>query len=200
MPPTERVSRDAILVAATSLIEREGLAALTARRVAGELGVSTAPVYRQFDSMDELAHAVMERARDLLLTYTRRVYTDNEWPFLDIGTGVGVFAREHSSLYRALFLESNQFEGLLASFLDRLTDEMRRDARFSRMDRAMRAVLLERMWTYTHGLAATIAVGLAKDTATESIVRSLETVGGAVIRDVLAATKRARPRSARRAR
>jgi AcrR family transcriptional regulator len=63
MPPSEKASRTAIIEAALAVVDKQGLTSLTARRVASALELSTAPVYRQFDSMDALASAVMERAR-----------------------------------------------------------------------------------------------------------------------------------------
>jgi AcrR family transcriptional regulator len=183
MPPSEKVSRAEIVRAALELVELEGLTALTARRVASQLGVSTAPVYRNFASMEDLARAAMEAARDRLLEYTTRVYSDRA--FLNMGAGIAVFAREHPRLYHALFLASDEFEGLVAGFLDQLTADMRKDPRFAQLDLAQRASLLDRMWTYTHGLASLIAVGLSKDVSTESIIRSLEAVGRAVIGDAL---------------
>jgi AcrR family transcriptional regulator len=183
MPPTEKVSRTDIILAGLSVIAKEGTAALTARRVATELGVSTAPVYRNFDSMEDLAAAIMERARDQLLEYSTRPFTDR--PFLNMGTGIAVFAREHPRLYRALFLESDQFESIVDEFLERLTEGMKSDSRFQKMPRARRAVLLHRMWTYTHGLASLIAIGLVDDTSDLAIIGSLNAVGRAVIRSTL---------------
>jgi AcrR family transcriptional regulator len=187
MPPSEKVSQDDIVRAALEVIELEGVSGLTARRVASQLNVSTAPVYRNFASMAELARAAMQAARDRLLEYTARVYSDR--PFLNMGTGIAVFAREHPRLYRALFLESDEFEALVEGFLDQLTADMRKDPRFAQLARAQRASLLDQMWTYTHGLSSLIAVGLAQDPSTESIVRSLEAVGGAVIGAALAHSK-----------
>jgi AcrR family transcriptional regulator len=184
MPPSERVSRHDVIQAALAVVESEGLGSLTARRVAAELKSSTAPVYRSFASMEDLARVVMERARDQLVAYSEAHYTDRR--FLDMGTGIAVFAREHPRLYRALFLETDQFRVLLRGFLAGLTDGMRDDPRFADLPHDLRAELLDRMWTHTHGLASMIAVGLTDDTSTERIVGSLDAVGSAVIRDMLA--------------
>lgn len=184
MPPAEKVTREDVVLAAVSVVDKEGLAALTARRVAQELGVSTAPVYRQFASMRELAAAVMHRARELLLESTAQPYTDR--PFLNMGTGIALFAKQHPRLYRALFLETDEFHSIVKGFLDELTENMRNDPRFASMDRKRRAQLLDRMFTYTHGLASLVAVGLARHTSKAAIMESLSTVGGAVIRDALA--------------
>lgn len=184
MPPPEKVSREDVIRAALAVVNEEGMNALTARRVAQEMGVSTAPVYRQFASMGELAAAVMQEAREQLLGFTTQAYTDR--PFLNMGAGIALFAKAHPRLYRALFLETDAFEPVVEEFLETLTENMRQDPRFTTMDRKRRAQLLDRMWTYTHGLASLIAVGLARDTSRDAIIASLNAVGGAVIRDALA--------------
>ncbi len=50
MPPRTRYTPERILDAALALTQREGLAAVTARQLAAELGCSTAPLFTQFAS------------------------------------------------------------------------------------------------------------------------------------------------------
>lgn len=182
-PP--KVNIQDVVAAGLAVVDAEGLAALTARRVASQLGVSTAPVYVSFSSMDALADAVMHNAVALLLDYTRRHYTDR--PFLNIGTGVVVFAKEHPTLYRALFLEGDRFEPLVRRFLRQITRDMARDGRLTHLPNAVRAQLLDRMWTYTHGLASLIAVGITRRMSQDAIIRCLMEVGVPLIREVLTA-------------
>ena len=182
-PPKVNI-RD-IVAAGVAVVDAEGLTALTARRVARQLRVSTAPVYVSFASMDALADAVMEHTVELLLDYTRRPYTDR--PFLNIGTGVVLFAKEHPTLYRALFLEGDRFEPLVRRFLRQITQDMARDGRFAHMPTTVRAPLLDRMWTYTHGLASLIAVGITRRMSQDAIIRALMEVGTPLIREVLTA-------------
>jgi len=183
MPPSEKVSAADIVKAAVVVIEKEGIEALTARRVASELEVSTAPVYRNFESMDALAAAAMKSAREQLLGYTAGRYTER--PFLNMGTGIALFAKEHPRLYQALFLETDRFEEVVSGFLEALTENMKLDARFANLERKRREQLLNIMWTYTHGLASLIAVGLAREASKEAIIRSLDAVGTAVIKDLV---------------
>ena len=183
MPPTEKCAASDVIQAAIQVIEKEGVAALTARRVASEAGVSTAPVYRHFRSMETLAAAAMAGVRDQILAYTNESYTPV--PFLNMGTGIALFAKDHPRLYQALFLQTDRFEELVASFLETLTENMRMDPRFTGLERKRRLRLLNIMWTYTHGLASLIAVGLAPEGSREAIIRSLQTVGQSVIRQEL---------------
>lgn len=55
------LDRDGVVDAALALVEAEGPAALTMRRLAGELGVTTTTIYWHVGNRDELVVAVIER-------------------------------------------------------------------------------------------------------------------------------------------
>lgn len=179
MPPKTLFDRDAVLRAATELVEREGISALTARRAANELGGSTAPLYSQFGSLGKLKRSVMTQAQELLRDYMSRPHTDR--PFLDMGVGVVLFARDHGNLYRALFVESAEFKDIVDDYLERATEDMRRDPRFRDMPKAERQALLRQMWIFTHGLASLLTVGLIDDPRPKALIRLLADTGAAVI-------------------
>jgi AcrR family transcriptional regulator len=56
------ISRDEIVAAATTLVQSSGLAALSMRRVAEQLGASTMSVYNHLRDRDELLLAMLDRA------------------------------------------------------------------------------------------------------------------------------------------
>lgn len=60
--PVPQFAREEVLDAALRLIDREGLAALTARRLGTELGVSAFTPYNYFDGRDGLLDAILEYA------------------------------------------------------------------------------------------------------------------------------------------
>lgn len=60
-PPRPELSRERILDAAESLIDREGDAALTFRRLGAELGADPTAAYRHFRNKDELLLALGDR-------------------------------------------------------------------------------------------------------------------------------------------
>ena len=64
--PRQRLNRPAILAAATRLIERDGLAALTTRRLGGELDVWAMALYRHLPNRDSLIDGVADLAIDEL--------------------------------------------------------------------------------------------------------------------------------------
>ena len=187
MPPKVKYTRDDVIRAAARKVEEHGLRELTARGVASELGSSTAPVYKHFATMDELALEVIRKTQKTLLEYTSRPYSDRV--FLNMGTGIAMFACEHSRLYRALLLEGDSYGDVVHEFLDILESELIKDARFTSMSESERRELLRKMWTFTHGLASLICVGLIKDCNQEYIMKTLSDVGADVIGAALAKHK-----------
>jgi hypothetical protein len=61
-----------------------------------------------------------------------------------------------------------------------------RDTRFTMLSPEERRVLLGKMWTFTHGLASLISVGLIRDCNQDYIVKTLMDVGSDVIGATLA--------------
>ena len=118
MPPKVKYTREDVIKAAFTVVEKKGLKELTARSIASELGSSTAPVYKHFDTMDELSFEVIKRAQQIMLEYTSRSYTERV--FLNMGTGIAMFACEHRRLYRGLMLEGDSYRDVIHEFLDTL--------------------------------------------------------------------------------
>ena len=187
MPPKIKYTRDEVIKAAVSVVEENGLNSLTARSVANRLGSSTAPVYSYFATMDELALCVIRETKRTLLEYTSRPYTDRV--FLNMGTGVAIFALEHPMLYRALMLEGDSYSEVVREFVNTLESELPKDSRFTLLSDRERHILLMKMWTFTHGLASLISVGLIKDCNQEYINNRLVDVGTDVIGATLARNK-----------
>ena len=184
MPPKIRYTRDDVIKAAVTIVEESGLRSLTARNVGVKLGSSTAPVYHHFATMDELAFEVIRETQRALLEYASRPYTERV--FLNMGPGVAMFACEHRLLYRALMLEGDSYSSVVREFLDILESELAKDGRFSSLSDGERHVLLRKMWTFTHGLASLICVGLIRDCNKDYIINTLLDIGSDVIGATLA--------------
>ncbi len=184
MPPKNKYSKDEVIRAAVNVVEENGLDSLTARAIALKLDSSTAPVYSQFDTMDELALCVVKGIEKSLLEYTTRAWTDRV--FLNMGTGIAMYALEHPRLYRALMLEGDNYGDIVREFFDTLAAELPKDVRFKSLSAGERNVLLTKMWMFTHGLASLICVGLIKDCDKDYIIKALVDTGTDVIGATLA--------------
>jgi AcrR family transcriptional regulator len=172
-------SREDVLEAAIAVVESDGIGGLTARKVGERLGASTAPVYSNFESMDELELAVLQKAKDLLLQYATAQHTDDV--FLNMGVGVLQYARERRNLYRALFLDQTRGydpgPDLKPILLDLLSDYDCLEA----LSPGERERLLLHMNIYTFGLATHICTGLGDAALEAEALNYLEEVGGTLI-------------------
>jgi AcrR family transcriptional regulator len=100
MPPKAKFAKDKIIDAAFDIADREGLDAITIRKVADKLGSSIAPIYVNFKEVDELKDEVLKRIQELSARMLETSYSPD--PFLNIGIASLKFAREHPALFREL--------------------------------------------------------------------------------------------------
>lgn len=174
-------SREDVVNAAFLVVRKVGIDQLSARHVARELGASTAPVYSNFENMEKLEEAVYARAAAKFLEYTRRAHTDN--PFLNMGIGVLMFARDCPQWYFAFSTRRHwaqaQMEGIFGSLLDVLADLPDLEP----LHPLERKLLLRKMAIFTHGLASEVCAGRSDDQTLEDFITLLEEVGQALAED-----------------
>jgi len=181
-------TREDVIAAGLAVVEKEGAANLSARRVADELGASTAPVYSNFANMGELTVAVNQAVVDMLLDLTLQKHTDD--PFLNMGVGVLEFARRRPRLYSALFLHGGRDcragDVVRATLLERMASL----PTLARLQPVERIVLLHKVSIFTHGLATVIVTGGDRAPEWDAMVTLLAEVGHAILADALAASPR----------
>lgn len=179
MPPKTVFSKDEIQEAAFKLFAQGGLQNVSVRKIASMLGSSTAPIYTSFGNMDEIREMLMEKALGLLLAYTEKTYSTN--PFLNIGVGMLIFARENKMLYRTLFLENNQYKPVLDRLYEENLKKMRKDEILSQFSESALRSILDKMTFYTHGIAAQVCAGMLGDTSDQWFISNLDEMGGDII-------------------
>ncbi len=177
-----------VVKAGLAVMDKEGVKNLSARRVAEEMGASTAPVYSNFANMDDLVMAVKMSAVDLLLEMTLENPTDN--PFLNIGVGVLEFARRHPLLYGALFLQANDECVAGPGFMKELLERMAVLPELEILKPVERIILLRKMSIFTHGLATQICTGLQHGIQWEDMLHLLDEVGEAILADAVTRSPR----------
>lgn len=178
-PKKATFDRQTVLAAAFGIVKEGGLSALTARSVAARLEASVAPVYKVFGSMDELTRGVLEQALLRLDEHCARPYSD--MPFLNIGVGMVVFARDESGLFQALFLSRHPAPDILRRFNESVLETMKKDPLLRLLSDASLVRLLDQIWLYTLGLAAAVVYGQISDTRTEAIALDLKRMGNVLM-------------------
>ncbi len=181
MPPSVRFGKEEIIRAALDVVREEGIAQLSARNVADKMGASTAPIYSSFPSMEELIKAVYFAASERMIEYMSHPWTGA--PFLNMGIGMTLLARDEPNLYKMLNFEIPPFEYNMHEEEERYLALMAHDPLFSAMPRGYMKPLLQKMTIVTHGLASFVCTGQIRKVTVRWVAEWLEEVGGAVIAD-----------------
>ncbi len=179
MPREPVFTREDLLNAALAHLREKGLHDFSARNVTRRIPASTAPLYSHFRSMEALERAALHRVRDILMEFATREYTDH--PFLNIGLGIVLFAREEKMLYRTLYMERNAHRDILEEIGGDLFRIMSAHDTYAQLPERDRRELLQKMSIVTHGLASMICSGIATDDSNEFILRYLYQIGASVI-------------------
>jgi AcrR family transcriptional regulator len=98
-------TRDRLVLAALTVLERHGPAAIQARTLASEIGASTMAVYTHFGGMPKLVEAVMREGLLRFAQHTRNVPQTDD-PMADLiagGLAYAEFAMQNPQMYRLLF-------------------------------------------------------------------------------------------------
>lgn len=163
--------RDLLIEAAARVLAEEGPAAVTARRMAIEIGASTMAVYTHVGSMDELLTAVHTEG---FVRFHRGLSAvgQTDQPLADLhGLGLAYrrFARADPHLYQAMFgrtladaaLTTDQAEQALSTFA------ILRDAVARAVDAGLLTgdpeVAASQIWATVHGFVSLELAGLLFD-------------------------------------
>jgi AcrR family transcriptional regulator len=180
MPPKYKVTKDAVLDAAYSLLERQGRAAVTTRAIAELLGISSRPIYSFFPSMDSLVEALLAKAVGVMKACMKRDYTRD--PFLNSGVGYVRFALEKpnvSDFINQSWSEASTF-AMDSEIVEELFAKTRENPEYAKITREAFLNIFQNTSIYTYGLVA-----YARATKTElserEIIEKLYKAGEAFI-------------------
>lgn len=157
MPPKVKITKEDVLSAAFDLVRQGGMAALNARAIAKALRCSTQPIFRVFDSMEDLRGAVMGRIGEAYSDYfDSYIQKQDGPPYKATGLAYIHFAKDEKELFKILFMRDRTGEG-----------RMETDHSFDvAVERIMAATGLDYetasrfhldMWVFVHGIATMLA-------------------------------------------
>jgi AcrR family transcriptional regulator len=157
-------TRSALIDAAARIVNQEGARALSVRRLADKVGVSTMAVYTYFDGMAGLARAVredgFERLSRSLDTVSRSKDPVSE--LFELGLVYFTYAVENPDRYRFMFMQRPEDEDLgtgIATF-DRIADTAAAAVGGRRFRRLDAVDIARRCWVVVHGAASLHLVGM----------------------------------------
>ncbi|MGM0445694.1 MAG: TetR/AcrR family transcriptional regulator [Bacillota bacterium] len=159
MPPKRKYSKEQIVKKAFEIAKKEGIDSITIRKVAAKLNSSVAPIYVNFDNVDELIQAVIEKTFKLgeKLIYEQKTGE----PFKDIGLASLKFAREYPVLFWDLLKNQgkymNDYDNSMGNMI---IEQMKEDNNLKEFsDEILREILLK-MRVIQTGISVMVSSGL----------------------------------------
>ena len=157
MPPKTKFDIEAIVEAAFEIAKEEGFSGITARSVAKRLHSSVAPIYINFETIDDLVKAVVER----VFALTDELLAQQKGPnlFENIGKASLVFAREYPVFFRELVMQKNPYMASYETVQEAMIEALAEDENLRGLTYDERKRLLLKMRIFQMGLSVMVANG-----------------------------------------
>ncbi|WP_342433189.1 TetR family transcriptional regulator [Neobacillus sp. FSL H8-0543] len=179
MAPKQKFTKQEIIIAAFDLAKDKGLDSITIRNVAQKLGSSIAPIYVNFNNIDELIQEVVKKAFEV----SRQMLMEQKsgHPFRDIGIASLRFAKEYSVLYRDLIIKNNPHMKYENENIYIVIEQMKKDPMLSHFSDEELKTILFKMQTFQTGLSVMVANKLLPEDCDEKLIEILDSTAADII-------------------
>ena len=158
MPAVVELSKDRIVKVAVKMVNESGWDSINARSLAARLKVSTKPLYRIYENMDEIKEDIYkEISRQYDEFLTSRI--DSKKALLTLCIAYVEFALEYKNLFVSLFLSNNLKWKSIENVLDEKWNQGTIINLVNKHGYSFEEAknLFMNMWLYANGLATLIA-------------------------------------------
>ena len=159
MPPKEKVSKVQIQETAFRMTKEYGFEAVTARKLAEQLGCSTQPIFRAYENMDELRCDLFYMSAEYFADYMLAKKSRTQPLYLTLGMAYIELAVKEKNLFALIASVEDFGEDPLADAV-RNNDSYRILESFPNTENLSsdkKQELFSMVWTFTHGLAILVA-------------------------------------------
>lgn len=159
MPRKQCISGEQILDTAFEIARQEGIEALTARRIAQKAECSTQPIFRVYQSMEELCVDVYEKSAEFFEDFYEFYPKMGKNPFVNLGMAYIAFAKSEKFLFRFLFLSKWKQKTML-ELMDGKNENVSMEIKraFEAGNEDAEGLFTE-MWMFVHGAACMALTG-----------------------------------------
>ena len=176
MPAIKELSKEHIVKVAVKMVNDKGWDSVNARSLAKKLNVSTKPLYRIYNNMDEIKEEIYkEISRQYDEFINSRI--DNKKALITLCIAYVEFAQEYKNLFISLFLSNNlkwqNFENVLDEKWNQSTIINLVNKHGYSFEEAKN--LFMNLWLYANGLATLIATNDLVIDEKEILVRLVKT-------------------------
>lgn len=172
MPAVIELTKEHIVRAAVKMVNDKGWESVNARSLATKLGVSTKPLYRIYNNMEEIKDDIYkEIARQYDEYLTSRI--DSKKALLTLCIAYVEFAQEYKNLFICLFLSNNLKWKSIENVLDEKWNQSTIINLVNKHGYSFEEAknLFMNIWLYANGLATLIATNEIKMEEKEILVR-----------------------------
>ena len=157
MSARRKIQKEDIIQESVSIVAKEGINALNARKIAKKLGCSTQPLFYIYENMDDLKKDVID---EIVKIFDREVLKSEtgQLEYKDIGINYIRFAKEEHELFKIMFnrkINEGAFDFIdLTGSSSQIFETISKQTGLS-LENAKQFHL--RMWLYVNGIASLAA-------------------------------------------
>lgn len=157
MPARRKIQKEDIIQESVSIVAKEGINALNARKIAKKLGCSTQPLFYIYENMDDLKKDVMNEIVKIFDIEVLKSET-GQLEYKDIGINYIRFAKEEPELFKIMFnrkINEGAFDFIdLTGSAKTILETISKQTGMSNEDAKQFHL---RMWLYVNGIASLAA-------------------------------------------
>ena len=157
MPARRKIQKEDIIQESVSIVAKEGINALNARKIAKKLGCSTQPLFYIYENMDDLKKDVMNEIVKIFDIEVLKSET-GQLEYKDIGINYIRFAKEEPELFKIMFnrkINEGAFDFIdLTGSTKTILETISKQTGMSNEDAKQFHL---RMWLYVNGIASLAA-------------------------------------------
>lgn len=157
MPARRKIQKEDIIQESVSIVAKEGINALNARKIAKKLGCSTQPLFYIYENMDDLKKDVMNEIVKIFDIEVLKSET-GQLEYKDIGINYIRFAKEEPELFKIMFnrkINEGAFDFIdLTGSAKTILETISKQTSMSNEDAKQFHL---RMWLYVNGIASLAA-------------------------------------------
>lgn len=170
------LTKENIILSAVKLVNEEGYAALNARSLAKKIGVSTKPLYRIYQNMDEIKEDVI---KEISREYDEFINSkiDSKKALVTLCIAYVEFANSYKNLFCSLFLANNLKWQKIEDVFDEKWNQSTIINLVNKHGYSFEDAkeLFLHLWLYANGLATLIATNQMKLDEDDITVRIVKT-------------------------
>ena len=154
------VTTQQIVQSAFEIAKQDGFEGLTARKLAGYIGCSTQPIFREYSSMEKLYDEIYELIVQDFSAYYKAFQKKVDTPFVELGLAYIAYANKSPQFFKILFLQEKRCGKGLYELLNGTEGNLLKEINKASARGAKNpSELFMKMWIFIHGAACMVITG-----------------------------------------